>query len=208
MSARAQDDIMKLILERMDRIETELKSIRRLPASESSRAPSHGRWGGRSSQSNPGNCWNCGGEGHLARDCPTPKKPRQQQGNGKASSVVSQALEGEHQAHVSTRIPTLSVTSGKDCVLEGLVNGVPTSILIDTGAATSVLNRDLWDKAKQDGSELGDAEGRKLAGVQGKPLQLYGSACVQVQLAAEKFPIEVMVAETPTVDMIIGRDFL
>ena len=76
-----------------------------------------------------------------------------------------QALEGEHQAHVSTIIPTLSVTSGKDCVLEGLVNGVPTSILIDTGAATSVLNRDLWDKAKQGGSELGDAEGRKLVGV-------------------------------------------
>jgi len=66
----------------------------------------------------------------------------------------------------------------------------------------------LWDKAKQDGSELGDAEGRKLVGIQGKPLQLYGSACVQVQLAAEKFPVEVMVAETPTVDMIIGRDFL
>lgn len=121
---------------------------------------------------------------------------------------MSQALEGEHQAHVSTIIPTLSVTSGKDCVLEVLVNGVPTSILIDTGAATSVLNRDLWDKAKQDGSELGDAEGRKLVGVQGEPLQLYGSACVQVQLAAEKFPVEVMVAETPTVDMNIGRDFL
>jgi len=31
---------------------------------------------------------------------------------------------------------------------------------------------------------------------------------VQVQLAAEKFPVEVMVAETPTVDMIIGWDFL
>jgi len=82
MSARTQDDVMKMILERMDRIETELKSVRQLPASESSRAPSRGRWRGRSSRSNPGNCWNCGGEGHLARDCPTPKKPRQQQGNG------------------------------------------------------------------------------------------------------------------------------
>ena len=121
---------------------------------------------------------------------------------------MSQALEGEHQAHVSTIIPTLSVTSGKDCVLEGLVNGVPTSILIDTGAATSVLSKDLWDKAKGSGSELGDAAGRKLVSVQGKPLQLYGSACVQLQLAAEKFPVEVMVAEIPTIDMIIGRDFL
>lgn len=103
MSARTQDDVMKMILERMDRLETELKSVRQLPASESSRAPSRGRWRGRSPRSNPGNCWNCGGEGHLARDCPTPK-PRQQQGNGEPPLP----LEREHQAHVSTIIHSIS----------------------------------------------------------------------------------------------------
>ena len=106
---------------------------------------------------------------------------------------MSQAPEGEHQAHVSTIIPTLAVTSGKDCVLEGLVNGVPTSILVDTGAATSVLNKDLWDKAKGSGPELKGVAGRKLVGVQGNPLNLYGSAHV---LASEKFPVDVMVAKT------------
>ena len=42
---------------------------------------------------------------------------------------MSQALGDGQQARVSTTIPTLSVTSGKDCVIEGLVNNVPVSIL-------------------------------------------------------------------------------
>jgi len=80
-------------------------------------------------------------ESFLKPRLSNPKEALSAAGKQGASSAVSQALEGEHQAHVSTIIPTLSVTSGKDCMLEGLVNGVPTSILIDTGAATSVLNR-------------------------------------------------------------------
>lgn len=39
-------------------------------------------------------------------------------------------------------------------MLDGLVNSVPASILIDTGAATSVLNKELWDQAKGSGSDL------------------------------------------------------
>jgi hypothetical protein len=45
-------------------------------------------------------------------------------------------------------------------------------------------------------------------GVEGKPLQLYGNACIQVQLATEKFLLEAVVAETPMADLILGRDFL
>ena len=77
-STRTQDDAMAMILERMNRIETELKSTRRQP-SGNSRGSSRGRW--RSSRSSPKTCWNCGGEGHLAYNCPSPVKPRQRQGN-------------------------------------------------------------------------------------------------------------------------------
>lgn len=101
---------------------------------------------------------------------------------------MSQTPEAGQQAHVSTIIPTLSVTSGKDCVLSGLVNDVPASVLIDTGAAMSVLNKALWDKAKGSRSELQGVQGKKLVSVQGKPLQLYGSTCVMVTLTTEKFP--------------------
>lgn len=76
-SSKTQDDTMKLILERMERMETELKEARQLARSESGRG--RGRWRGRS-RPRFRSCWTCGGEGHLARDCPTSKKP-QQQGN-------------------------------------------------------------------------------------------------------------------------------
>ena len=109
---------------------------------------------------------------------------------------------------MSPVIPALAVTSDRDCMLEGLVNGISTCILVYTGAATLVLNKDLWDKAKGRGPDLRSVAGRKLVGVQGKPLNLYGSAPVQVQLATEGFSIEVMVVETPTADLILGRDFL
>ena len=76
----------------------------------------------------------------------------------RAPCAVSQALGGGQQARVSTTIPTLSVTSGKDCVIEGLVNNVPVSILIDTGAATSV-NKASWDWAKGSRSNLIGVDG-------------------------------------------------
>ena len=68
VAATNQDDTMKRILERMDQIEAELKSARLLGPSQQRGAgsPSRGRWRGRSARSNPGNCWNCGGEGHLS----------------------------------------------------------------------------------------------------------------------------------------------
>ena len=70
------------------------------------------------------------------------------------------------------------------------------------------MNKDIWDRTKESGSELKDVTGRRLVGVEGNPLNLYGSAHIRVQLATEKFSVEVIVAETPTADLILGRDFL
>lgn len=60
---------LKLILERMKQMETQLKELQQ----PTSQAPSRGQ--GQKKAGRPGsrNCWNCGGEGHLARDCPSPK---------------------------------------------------------------------------------------------------------------------------------------
>ena len=197
----ANEDAMKLILERMERMETELKNTRQhpevgsygspvvavFPSSNRASNQSQGWWRGRASRANYGNCWNCGGEGHLARACPSPRKPRPQQGNG-PPPAISRAAEAGQQAHVSTIIPTISVTTGKDCVIDGLVNGVSASVLIDTGAALSILNKAMWDKTGGKGSDLKRPAGRKLVSIQGKPLQLFGTTNIQVELASEKFP--------------------
>ena len=51
-------------------------------------------------------------------------------------------------------VPTLSVLSGKDCVVAGQIHGAPASILVDTGAAITMLYKCMWDHAKEDGAQL------------------------------------------------------
>lgn len=121
---------------------------------------------------------------------------------------MSRAPEDNQQAHVNVIIPTLSVCSGKDCTLKGLVNGAPANILVDTGAAVTVLSKSTWDCAKGLGTQLQSTAERRLVGVQGTPLQVYGTARVQLELPPEKFWVEAIVADTPTADVILGRDFL
>ena len=68
---------LKLIMERMERIETQLKELQQPLPQNSGR----GRGRRRAGRPGPRNCWNCGGEGHLARDCHSPKISRRGQGN-------------------------------------------------------------------------------------------------------------------------------
>lgn len=121
---------------------------------------------------------------------------------------MSRAPEGDQKAHGNATIPTLSVCSGKDCTMEGRVNGVSASVLVDTGAAATVLSKSMWDRVKKPGVELHGAGRRRLVGVQGTPLQLYGTTRILLEFPPEKFWVDVVVADTPTADMILGRDFL
>ena len=112
----------------------------------------------------------------------------------------------EIEAH--TNIPTFSVTDETDCILDGHVNGIPTKILIDTGAAATVLAKEVWEKASPYGSKLLNTVGKKLVGIQGIPLQLHGTTTVQVNLQNEVFSTKVIVADQIATDLILGRDFL
>lgn len=81
--------------------------------------------------------------------------------------------------------------------MKGLVNMVSVNILVDTGAATTVLNKDMWVRSKERGGQLQVIADRKLVGVQGTPLHLHGSARIQLELPPEKFWISVIVADPP-----------
>ena len=83
---------------------------------------------------------------------------------------MSLACEGEQEAQHETTIPSFSVTSGMDYTLPGYINGVPGNLLVDTGAAATLLAKTVWDKAKTSGAQLETPAKLKLIGVQGEPL--------------------------------------
>ena len=82
------------------------------------------------------------------------------------------------------------------------------SILVDTGAVATVLSKAMWDRAKEQGAQLQSITDWRLVGVQGTPLHLLGSTHIQLELSLETFRVNVIVTETPSADVILGRDFL
>ena len=68
---------------------------------------------------------------------------------------MSRAGEGEQKAHIcQINIPTFSVDTESDYVVKGRVNRYPVNILIDTGAAATIVSSDLWEKIRSPGAEL------------------------------------------------------
>lgn len=125
--------------------------------------------------------------------------------------ALSLPSEGKQEAcnqnpHVVPAVPTFSIYSQSDYVLQGLVNGVAIDVLVDTGAAATVLSRDAWGKVCT-GGKLSSTK-RKLVGIQGTPLQLHGESNLELTLGGHVFPTEVTVADSLTTDLILGRHFL
>ena len=127
---------------------------------------------------------------------------------------MSRAVGGEQEALVTVgELPTVPVAStfdtSADCALEVHVNGVPASCLVDTGAVSTILSRKVWSKLSTEQKRLAPLHLRRnLVDAQGSPLKLVGLAEVELELGSKRFPVSVLVAETLTTDLIIGRDFL
>lgn len=208
-ASRPREDSMQLILDRMDRLESKLQDMT-LKTSQQPR-PNVART--RYKPKYRSGCWNCGEIGHMHRDCLKPRGRDLQDGTG---SAVSRACHNNDEVSLprvyressEDSIPAFSISCDSNYVLEGFVNGVPASILADTGAAVTVLSKEFWDKAKPSDDRLRVSMGKKLVGVQGTPLELYGVTCINIELRGEQFSTEAIVAGSLTTDIILGRDFL
>ena len=138
----------------------------------------------------------------------------QEAGKRATLNAVSRACEGDirtAQITQSETIPTFSVRSTTDYHLQGDINGISAKFLVDTGAATTLVSKDVWDKvATENEIELNQIPGNppRLVGVQGSPLQIHGTAQLQVNLSKEKFNAQILVADSLTTDVILGLDFL
>ena len=80
-------------------------------------------------------------------------------------------------------VPSLSVSSGASYYVHGTIDSVPLKLLVDTGAAVSLLSTDVWAKVTAAGSPivLQQWTGQTLVGVNGAPLvcqRIPKSTCV------------------------------
>ena len=135
-------------------------------------------------------------------------KPEAQPGNDLGNDNGQENGSGTGQREQTT-ITAVTINTEADCMLKGCVNGVSASILVDTGAAATILSKKLWNRTGCK-TPLTSSDGQKLVSVQGIPLHLHGGTQIELQLKDELFSVRVMVADTLTtgVDVILGRDFL
>lgn len=82
---------------------------------------------------------------------------------------MSLAEEGDPEAQNKIPIPSFYVTTGMDYTLTGYINGIHGHLLVDNSAATTLLARTVWDRAKTSSSLLDTPVKTKLIGVQGNP---------------------------------------
>ncbi|KAL5505636.1 hypothetical protein EMCRGX_G007100 [Ephydatia muelleri] len=134
-------------------------------------------------------------------------------GCGKRLALIatSQAMEGQLQTVAHEQIleqPPFflySVTPTPAYHVDGYVNNVPASMVIDTGAAVTLLRKEFWLKTN---TTLNSWKGPDLVGANGTPITVCGTAAVVFKIGSCSFSMEAVVSDVLTADAILGLDFL
>ena len=82
------------------------------------------------------------------------------------------------------------------------------SLLLDTGAAVSLLRKDKWDLIASPDTPLNPWNGPRLTGVEGSPLIVFGCSPIWIRLSGEVFQWTMLIVDQLTTEGILGLDFL
>ena len=170
---------------------------------------------GSSEKKVAGACFKCGKPGHKAADCwqkggatvPGSSKPTASQGGSSGKGIVCYTCGEEgHKSTQCTKIKREKVNpkegqpkpvrqlwhrEERDTVLDGVVNGVDVSVLLDSGASISIVPEDMV------GQELRTGEFVLVTGFQSKvPIRL---PTAKVMLKIDHLEWEELVALAPVV---------
>ena len=92
--------------------------------------------------------------------------------------------------------------------LPGTVNDIHLTLLLDTGAAITLLREDVWGQIAAHSPELKPWPGATLVSAGGMLLTIHGCACVHLELGGRGFKTEMVVVNPLTSVAIQGIDFL
>ena len=87
-------------------------------------------------------------------------------------------------------------------------NGVSFTLLVDTGAAVTLLREDVWTQIAAHPGDLKPWSGASQISAGGAPLTIHWSACVSLELEGRKFLTDLVVVSSLTFQAIQGIDFL
>ena len=164
-------------------------------------------------------CYRCGRDGHYARRCaarkvtvretpnPPPPPPLLRTKRGRVANdmrsinyphfLQPSPLRTRRTRVIQARSTTLHFTSFQ---VAGKLNNTPPSFDVDTGAAVTLISRELWDKAGTQGWH-GIGGGQRNS-------KDHLRICSCGTLAQASFPMRVIVVERITTEAILGMDFL
>ena len=142
-------------------------------------------------------CHKCGGADHFGSQCKTktarPPKPRREEkpkGKKKKKSVRYVGSERDDNEYAFT---VNSVTSPEK--IDVTVGGVVVEMLIDSGASTNVIDKNLWSKLKQDKIKCVSRKSDKKLYAYGskQPLNVLGTFSALVRVEGKEIEAEFVV---------------
>ena len=100
-------------------------------------------------------------------------------------------VSGGENLEVQPLIHVSPITGGYR--LPGTINGVHVTLLLDTGAAVTLLRQDVWTRVGAQPSHLRPWSGATLVSAGGTPLTIHGCVCVNLELGGRKFQTDFVV---------------
>ena len=133
-------------------------------------------------------CWNCGERGHIRRNCHRPRREGRSEGGQRSYRSIT-------------------ATNNSTLVVDGLVEGRLTKMLIDSGSAVTILREDVWKAACNKPCSL-DHAGPQVVVAKGGALNILGRTTVSLQIVGVKSNYPCLLTSELTQECIIGADFL
>ena len=156
-------------------------------------------------------CWNCGKSGHYARNCHQITNWRHNKPTaGKLDTLNTRGQVFEGVTGVAhKKLFSYAVNPSNGFRLNGTINEIPVSFLLDTGATVTLLREDIWSRiSAQRSLPFTQCTSLELVGVDGSPLTVLCSTQVSLRLHGVVVTMDAIVVRQLTTEAILGLDFM
>ena len=115
----------------------------------------------------------------------------------------------QRRVQLEDNLCSLAVNPVLSYFVTAYVQGVPIQLMVDTGAAVSLLGRDVWNMlSRTSNCSLEQWSGGRLVGVEGSSVPVHGMTTMDIQLQGQMVSIDFVVVEMLKVESLMGLDFL